>query len=85
MKSQSGLAHLVLILLILFFLIIGVSALFLKNNLFKTSQKAFQKLKRPGSQTSIQMKEEYKNPFEEKTQYSNPFEENKNPFDYLNE
>lgn len=32
---------------------------------------------------SVQLKNEYKNPFDEKTQYVNPFSSYKNPFDTL--
>ncbi len=32
---------------------------------------------------TVELKEEYKNPFDKKTNYTNPFSEYKNPFDTL--
>ena len=50
-------------------------------------------LKLPGKSTStspassddvqVELKKEYKNPFDKSTQYQNPFEEYQNPFDQL--
>lgn len=36
-----------------------------------------------GGQPKVELKTEYKNPFEKETQYVNPFDEFKNPFNNL--
>lgn len=74
MNNQKGVIHLVLPLLLLlaaaiFALIyFGVIKNPLKNlNLFQKGPK-------------VELKTDYKNPFDKKTQYVNPFDKYKNPF-----
>ncbi|EKD65697.1 MAG: hypothetical protein ACD_50C00012G0002 [uncultured bacterium] len=72
MFNQKGIAHLILIFVILAILIVA-GALVLKKF-----------IKIPGlSQTqesNIAIKSEYKNPFNKDSQYVNPFDQYKSPF-----
>lgn len=76
MENQKGVAHLLLILVIV--IIIGAVAYFLLiKGIIKNP---FQNLKLPGQGANISTKTEYKNPFDKNTQYVNPFDSYKNPF-----
>jgi len=68
--NQRGIVHLLLILLIA--AVVGVGIF-----LFATG-----KIKLPFGQKSpkVELKTEYKNPFDKKTQFVNPFQKYKNPF-----
>ena len=72
--SQRGIIHLLPLLLIV--AVVGVV-------IFLVSQG---KIKLPGlpfgqkAQPKVELKTEYKNPFNKETQYVNPFETYKNPF-----
>lgn len=75
MNNQRGVAHLILILVVV--AIIAVVILVFTGIIKLPSLPGgnlFQK------KASVQLKSEYKNPFKKETQYVNPFETYKNPF-----
>lgn len=86
-SAQKGIAHLLLIIVVLLGLLGGVAFfIFRKNTVNKNKAVTDEKATITTSDSQdVQLTKDYENPFDEKTQYSNPFEEEKNPFDYLNE
>lgn len=78
-KNQQGIAHILLILLLLASLVAGLYLLqqkfnFLPKTFFPNLPFGQSKM------TNVELKSEYKNPFKKETQYVNPFETYKNPF-----
>ena len=81
MANNRGFAHILLLIVLIFGLVVGAYLVSKQTNLFP---KAF--LPKISSQEpNVVVKSEYKNPFDKKTQYVNPFEETNNPFANLNE
>lgn len=74
MNTQKGVIHIALILLPL--LLIGVG-IFLASKFGLIKLPSFNVLEK---KASVELKQEYKNPFKKETQYINPFKEYKNPF-----
>lgn len=74
MDNQRGIAHILLILIVVAVLAVAGYYLFTKFG--------FKLPSIPGIQQGLKVspKSEYKNPFEKSTQYVNPFETYKNPF-----
>ena len=74
MENQRGIAHILLIIVIL--VALAVSGYFLLTKF------GFKLPSIPGIQQGpkVSLKTEYKNPFNKETQYVNPFETYKNPF-----
>ena len=77
MENQKGIAHILLLIVIL--LAVGAVVYFLfSQGIIKNP---FQNLRLPGQGgSSVSLKSEYENPFDKNTQYVNPFEGYKNPF-----
>ena len=77
MENQKGIAHILLLIVIL--LAVGAVVYFLfSQGIIKNP---FQNLRLPGQGgPSVSLKSEYENPFDKNTQYVNPFEGYKNPF-----
>lgn len=76
MKTQKGVIHLVLPLLLV--LIIGAAVyVLISTGIIKNPLKNLNFFSK-GAKVSTQ--KEYKNPFKKETQYVNPFETYKNPF-----
>ncbi|MBI2595808.1 hypothetical protein HYW46_03710 [Candidatus Daviesbacteria bacterium] len=80
--AQSGIAHLILLLVAVIF----ISALFLlitsgiiKNPTKLITDKVQQNTKEP----TVKLQTAYKNPFDKSSQYVNPFSAYKNPFDTI--
>lgn len=73
MLSQKGIAHLFL-LLVVFVAIVTVGLLFVNK---KKQQVALQT--NNANQASVQLKSQYKNPFDKKDQFVNPFDQYKSP------
>lgn len=80
MKSQKGVIHLVVPLLLL--LIIGaVAFVVISQGFIKNPFKNIPIIGKIGvKEPTVSVKSEYKNPFKKETQYVNPFETYKNPF-----
>jgi len=76
-ENQKGIAHILLLIVIL--LAVGAVVYFLfSQGIIKNP---FQNLRLPGQGgPSVSLKSEYENPFDKNTQYVNPFEGYKNPF-----
>ena len=74
MNKQSGIAHILLIVIIV--AVLAVAGYFLLNKF------GFKLPSIPGIQQGpkVSLKTEYANPFDKETQYINPFETYKNPF-----
>ena len=77
MENQKGIAHILLLIVIL--LAVGAVVYFLfSQGIIKNP---FKNLRLPGQGgPSVSLKSEYENPFDKNTQYVNPFEGYKNPF-----
>ncbi|MEK7617393.1 MAG: hypothetical protein AAB414_05065 [Patescibacteria group bacterium] len=73
-KDQKGVIHLALPLVLL--LIAAAVALIY----FGVIQNPLKNLRIGSSVPKVDLKKEYKNPFDKETQYVNPFETYKNPF-----
>lgn len=79
MNKQKGVIHLALPLLLL--LIAGAVFVLIATGIIKNPLKNipfFSKIGQSGPK--VDLKKEYKNPFNKETQYVNPFETYKNPF-----
>lgn len=76
MNNQRGFAHLVLLLVLLLAIAGGVYALIH----FKIISLPWLGNNQNNLTTKVELKTEYKNPFDKNTQYVNPFDEYKNPF-----
>lgn len=76
MTNQRGFIHLLLILIIVLVIGgIGVGVyLVSKPQIFKSKASSAENLPK------VELKSEYKNPFDKNTQYVNPFDQYKNPF-----
>ena len=74
MEKQRGIAHILLIIIIL----AALAAL----GYFLLTKFGFKLPSIPGIQQGpkVSLKSEYKNPFNKSTQYVNPFDQYKNPF-----
>ena len=79
MTYKKGIAHLILIILMLTS-ILAVAAFLYTQTAKKNPSQTGNKLT---SEATVQIKKDYANPFDEKNQYVNPFDQNKNPFDNL--
>lgn len=76
MNNQKGVIHLVLPLLLLLAVAGSVALIY-----FGVIKNPFKNLPFFGSKApKIELKTEYKNPFNKETQYVNPFDTYKNPF-----
>ncbi len=74
MNNQRGVVHLILILIVII-VAIGVGVyLVAKPQIFKSQAGSSANLPK------VELKSEYKNPFDKNTQYVNPFDQYKNPF-----
>ena len=77
--SQRGVAPLFIILVVLILVAVALGAFVMTGVVSvpglskKTTEEA----------STVSLKEEYQNPFDEKTQYKNPFDSYQNPFDTL--
>lgn len=71
MKFKKGVAHLFVIIVV-----IAVLAL----TIFLLAKKGLLKSPLKKQEPVVQLKTEYKNPFNKDTQYVNPFDQTKNPF-----
>lgn len=74
MNNQKGVIHLALLLLLL--LIAAATALIY----FGVIKNPFKNLNLFQKGPKIELKTEYKNPFDKESQYVNPFDKYKNPF-----
>lgn len=72
MRSQQGFAHLLLLLLLVLLALGGYFAI--SQGLIKLPGTPFSK------EPTVELKEEYKNPFDKRSQYVNPFDQYKSPF-----
>ena len=73
MKNQQGIAHLMLIIVVL---LVAGAVIAVATGLVKVPFKTPFGPKQP----KVELKTEYKNPFDKKTQFVNPFDTYKNPF-----
>ena len=81
MKSQRGVIHLALPLLFLLAVAAIVAVVLISTGIIKNPLKNIPFLSKLGqSGPKIELKKDYKNPFNKETQYVNPFETYKNPF-----
>lgn len=78
MDQKGGIALILLIIIIAAGLLIGVYLVSQKTNLFPKASTT-----PSSSEPNVTLKEEYKNPFDEKSNYSNPFDSYQNPFESL--
>lgn len=76
--SQKGVAHILLLVLLLAGLVVGVF-LVSSGNPLKLFSKASEKKQEP----TVTLQKQYQNPFDKSAQYVNPFSSYKNPFDSL--
>ena len=75
MANNRGFAHILLLIVLIFGLVVGAYLVSKQTNLFP---KAF--LPKISSQEpNVVVKSEYKNPFDKSTQYVNPFDQYKSP------
>lgn len=78
-KNQQGIAH---ILLVLFLIVALVAGLYLLSKTTNFLPKAF--FPNVGNivqkQPTVEVKSEYRNPFDKRNQYVNPFDQYKSPF-----
>lgn len=77
MTNQNGVVHLFLLLIVL--LIVGglvYASVYFKIIKFPN----FGNSSKSSVTTKVELKSEYKNPFDKETQYVNPFNQYKNPF-----
>jgi len=73
-NNQKGVIHLALPLVLL------LAAAFFALIYFGVIQNPFKNLNLFSSSPKVDLKTEYKNPFDKETQYVNPFDNYKNPF-----
>lgn len=78
MTNQKGVVHLFLLLIIL--LIVGGSVYALVHFKIIKLPNFFGNAGKGSVTTKVELKSEYKNPFDKGTQYVNPFDQYKNPF-----
>lgn len=74
MKNQKGVIHLALPLLLL------LAAAFAGLIYFGVIKNPFKNISFFSQGPKVELKKEYKNPFDKETQYVNPFDTYKNPF-----
>lgn len=77
-QNQRGIAQILLILLLLAAIVAGLYLLQQKTNFLPKA--FFPKINLGQKQPTVELKTEYKNPFNKETQYVNPFDTYKNPF-----
>lgn len=77
MASQKGFAHLILVLIVLAVVVVVGFLLLNKNKQLSSLTKN----KTQGS--AVQLKADYKNPFDKKDQFVNPFDQYKSPLQNL--
>ncbi|MDO8619002.1 MAG: hypothetical protein Q7R49_03625 [Candidatus Daviesbacteria bacterium] len=73
MHKERGFAHLILLLVVI--LLIGAGIYFIKQGKFNLPSIPFLQ-----NGPKVDLKTEYKNPFNKETQFVNPFNKYKNPF-----
>lgn len=78
MNTEKGVVHLLFLLIIV--LIVGGSIFLVTQGIIKLPGVSLPSVSLFQKKPTVQLKEEYKNPFKKETQYVNPFETYKNPF-----
>lgn len=79
MNKEKGIAHILLILVILVAVVLGIYFVARQTNLLPKTSFQIGQTKDP----TVSLQTQYQNPFDENSQYVNPFSEYKNPFDSL--
>ncbi len=82
MYQQKGFAH--LILLVVVFVVAIVAIVLVSVGVIKLPS-SLKNLVSKNTETSVEVKTEYKNPFAKESQYINPFDQYKSPFLTLKE
>lgn len=77
-NNQKGVVHLFFLLIIV--VLVGGAIFLVTKGIIKIPGISLPSIPILQKQPSVQLKEEYKNPFKKETQYVNPFDKYKNPF-----